>query len=117
MHRVVIYYKLQNPTKNGIFEVNNLDLSNAVQHKKPTIPAHLLWEYNVEQFDYDRSKRIVIERVIERGGIEEWKEMIRYYGVPTILQIARASKQLSLKDKSFTEIFVHSNLVNATPGV
>jgi len=89
-------------------------LSATASHIKPIIPAHLLWEYNVETFNFDLSKRIVIERVIERGNIAEWREIIRYYGVPTVLETARASKQLSLKDKGFTEIFVYSNLVNAT---
>lgn len=90
-------------------------MTTDTRHLKPSIPAHLLWEYDVALFDFDRSRRIVIERVIERGGITEWQEIVRYYGVDTILEIARASKQLSQKDKAFTEIFVYSNLLYVAP--
>ncbi len=77
------------------------------------ISPHLLWEYDLSNFDYDRSKRIVIERVIERGNIKDWQEIKRYYGVTEILEVAKSSKQLSKKDKDFTEIFVHSGFLHA----
>ncbi|HQU61047.1 MAG: hypothetical protein KDD02_21115 [Phaeodactylibacter sp.] len=79
----------------------------------PLISPHLLWEYDLSSFDFDKSKRIVIERVIERGTLEDWREMIRYYGEEKVLLTARQSKQLSEKDKGFTEIFIHSTLLYA----
>ena len=47
---------------------------------KPDIinPA-LLWEYDLETFNYDKSYKIVIERVLERGNLREWRNMINYY--------------------------------------
>ncbi|HFA50799.1 MAG TPA: hypothetical protein ENJ95_17465 [Bacteroidetes bacterium] len=72
------------------------------------IRPHLLWEFNLDSFDFERSKAIVIERVIERGDMKDWKEMIRYYGKDKILAVAKSSKSLSLRDKNFTEIYIHS---------
>ncbi len=79
----------------------------------PIISSHLLWEYNLDDFDFDRSQKIVIERVIERGSLEDWREMFRYYGEEQILEAARQSKQLTAKDKNFTEVFIHSTFLHA----
>ena len=79
-----------------------------VQKVVPHIRRHLLWEYNFDTFDFQRSKMIVIERIIERGNLVEWKEMMRYYGREAVLAVARNSKQLDRKEKNFTEIFVDS---------
>ncbi|MCC6723521.1 MAG: hypothetical protein IT258_03365 [Saprospiraceae bacterium] len=78
------------------------------QKAVPQIRRHLLWEYDLDAFDYLRSKKIVIERIIERGNLKEWKEMLLFYGKETVLEVARASKQLDRKEKNFTEIFVDS---------
>lgn len=80
---------------------------------KPRISPHLLWEYDLSAFDFDRSRRVVIERVIGRGTLEDWREMVWYYGEEQVLNVARHSRQLSAKDKSFTEIFIHSTLLHA----
>lgn len=80
----------------------------------PDISRHLLWEYDLNTFNYDRSKRVVIERVIERGTLKDWREIVRYFGKNEILNIARLSKQLSKRDKRFAEIFVHSSLIHAS---
>ncbi|MEM6394946.1 MAG: hypothetical protein AAF741_01270 [Bacteroidota bacterium] len=74
------------------------------------LPQHLLWEYDLSKFDYSKSWFIVIERVIQRGDIIQWREVQNFYGKEKMLEVARKSKQLSKKDKAFTEIYIHSNL-------
>jgi hypothetical protein len=74
----------------------------------PKIRRHLLWEYDLGKFNFNRSANIVIERVIERGNMDEWREILRYYGREKVLEVARRSKQLDKKDKHFTEIYVDS---------
>ena len=80
----------------------------ASQKTVPKIRRHLLWEYDFDRFDFKNSAFIVIERVIERGNMEEWREILRYYGRNEVLEVARKSKQLDKKDKHFTEIYVDS---------
>ncbi len=77
-----------------------------------SISPHLLWEYNLATFDFDRSKSIVIERVIQRGTLEDWQEIVKYFGTDPILEVVQNSKQLSKKDKDFTQIFIHSSLLH-----
>lgn len=82
----------------------------------PKIRPHLLWEYDLATFDFERSAQVVIERIIKRGKMEEWDEMLRFYGVEKVLEVARQSRQLDKRDRGFTEIFVHSEfLQHAAP--
>lgn len=37
---------------------------------RPNIPARLLWEYNYETFNFDKSYKIVVERVMQRGDLD-----------------------------------------------
>lgn len=75
------------------------------------IRPHLLWEYNVGTFNFEKGAAIVIERVIERGNLKEWREVVIYYGKEKVIQIANLSKQLSKRDKDFTTLFVHSGFI------
>ena len=74
-----------------------------------SLPQHLLWEYDLQKFNYIKSYFIVIERVIERGTIKQWRSVQLFYGKEKMLEVARQSKQLSKRDKNFTEIFVNSD--------
>ena len=80
---------------------------------KPNIPARLLWEYDYDNFHWDRSYKIVIERVVQRGDIEEWREIFRFYGKEKILETVEWSRQLDLRDKKFALFFVNSDLLHA----
>lgn len=80
---------------------------------KPNIPVSLLWEYDHSTFNYDRSYKIVIERVLERGNLEGWREIVRYYGKDKILETIEWSAQLKEKDKEFSRFFLNSDLLHA----
>ena len=80
---------------------------------KPDIinPA-LLWEYDLETFNYDKSYKIVIERVIQRGNLKEWREMVRYYSKEKIMATIEWSVQLDKRDKEFSKLFLSSELLH-----
>jgi hypothetical protein len=77
----------------------------------PQIRPHLLWEYDLSNFDYTSSAQVVIERVIEHGTIPEWREILRFYGRARVLEAAEWSRQLDARDKYFTTVIVDSDLV------
>jgi len=81
-------------------------------HDKPNIAPQLLWEYDLETFNYKKSYKIVIERILQRGTIEEWKEMIRFYTMDNIMETIEWTKQLPKRDKDFAKLFLQSDLVN-----
>ncbi len=80
--------------------------------KNPVIRKHLLWEYNWEDIDFCQLATVVIERVIDRGDMRDWKEIIRFYGKPKIKTVAEKSTRLDKKNKHFTSIFLQSEFVN-----
>jgi hypothetical protein len=80
---------------------------------KPNIPGYFLWEYDLETFNYDKSYKIVIERILERGNIEEWREILRYYGEQKILETIEWSAQLDSRGKKFSRFFLKSDFLHA----
>jgi len=77
----------------------------------PNIRRHLLWEYSWESVDFEKLSTVVIERIIERGTMEEWREMLRYYGKERILSVAKKSTRLDQKNKQFTPLFLESEFI------
>lgn len=78
------------------------------------INTALLWEYDLDTFNYDKSYKIVIERVLERGNLTEWKEMVKYYSLEKIMAAIEWSAQLDSSDKEFSKLFIHSKFLHAT---
>lgn len=80
---------------------------------KPNINDRLLWEYDLETFNYDKSYKIVIERVLERGTLEEWRAILNYYGRDKVLEVIDWSAQLTLRMKDFSKFFLQSDFLDA----
>ena len=82
--------------------------------KRPHIinPA-LLWEYDLDTFNYDKSYKIVIERVLQMGNLEEWRNMVDYYSKEQILETIEWSAQLDKRDKDFSTFFLNSGFLHA----
>ncbi len=78
----------------------------------PEIRKHLLWEYELESFDFSRLATVVIERVIERGNPYEWQEIVNFYGIEKILEIAEKSSRLNPKHKNFTRLYLQSGFIH-----
>ena len=73
----------------------------------------LLWEYDLTTFDYKKSYKIVIERVLQRGNLDEWREMVSLYSKEQILEVIDWSAQLDERDKNFSKFFLTSEFLNA----
>ena len=83
------------------------------QVEKPfPLPRHFLWEYDFDTFDFDQSYKIVIERVVQRGNMDDWRNVLKYYGKEKILEVVDWSRQLDERDKTFARIFVDSGFIN-----
>lgn len=41
----------------------------------------LLWEYNQQDFDYNKMRDVVVQRVVERGWPEDWYFILNRYGI------------------------------------
>lgn len=80
---------------------------------KPNISENLLWEYDLETFNYDRSYKIVIERVLQLGDLQQWREILQYYGEQKIMEAIEWSAQLDERGKAFSRFFLKSDFLHA----
>jgi hypothetical protein len=46
----------------------------------------LFWDTDIKKIDYERNARHIIERVLQRGMLNDWFEIKKYYGLDRIKQ-------------------------------
>ena len=54
---------------------------------KPKFEKHIFWDVDFEKLDYDLKAIFVIERVFERGDVEDIRQCRRYYGDNKITEV------------------------------
>ncbi len=80
------------------------------EHKENTIKPSLLWEYNLENFDWHKNRGIVVQRVIERGWYSDWYAAINLYGgLENFIEIIK-NKVPSLNAKDLNYVCIGFNL-------
>jgi hypothetical protein len=57
------------------------------KHPKPIFDKRIFWDVNFEKLDYDKKAGFVIERVFERGDVEDIRQCRRYYGDEKITDV------------------------------
>jgi len=89
-----------------------LSCKNMDKKRPHSINTALLWEFDLDTFNYVKSAKIVIERVLERGNLEEWRNMVNYYSREIILETIEWSAQLEQRDKEFSRFFLDSGFLH-----
>ena len=54
--------------------------------KRPDLPKVLFWDFDFDKLDWNRSYRTIIERVLDKGDIRDWEEMIKFYGKENVIK-------------------------------
>jgi hypothetical protein len=65
------------------------------------IRQSLLWEYNMDNFDWQKMRNTVIQRVIERGRLEDFQAIIQKYGWEQVTESIKQIPNLNSKDFAF----------------
>ena len=78
--------------------------SDFKNHSTTKISASLLWEYDLNNFDYQDMKSLVIQRVIERGRMDDFYAMINLYGLKEVENTIKKIKCLNKKDMNFVSV-------------
>lgn len=79
------------------YEVKNALTKN--RERKPNlnnIRKVLFWDTTFDKIDWDKNKRAIIKRVLERGNDKEINEIIEFYGKSTVSTIAKSIKNSRL---------------------
>jgi hypothetical protein len=71
------------------------------EHKNAIINPALLWEYDLNNFDYKAMRNVVVQRVIERGWPNDWWAVLNLYGENGMREIIRDLPYLNDKDMYF----------------
>jgi hypothetical protein len=61
----------------------------------------LFWDTDAGTLDYERHAAYIIGRVLERGTLDEWREIKAYYGLERIKQETLKARYLSKSVLSF----------------
>ena len=74
---------------------------------KPILNKRIFWDVNFDSLDYDIRSGFIIERVFERGDVEDIRQVRRYYGDDLISTILLEAKFLPLR-----RIYLASAIIN-----
>lgn len=61
---------------------------------KPVFNKRIFWDVDFEKIDYDSKAHFVIERVFERGDVDDIRNCRRYYGDKKITEVLLNAKFL-----------------------
>ena len=61
---------------------------------KPILNKTIFWDVNFGTINYNKDDRFVIERVFDRGDVEDIRQIRRYYGDKKIKEILTTAKYL-----------------------
>ena len=67
-----------------------------LEKNKPILARRLFWDVDFDKLDFDNKKNFIIERVFERGDIEDIRNCRRFYGDDTVRVALLNAKFLSL---------------------
>ena len=74
---------------------------------RPNLPKTLFWDTDYQSIDWNGKWQSVIERVLERGNLDNWFEIKRYYGREKIKQAALNARWLDETTLSFCSNYFH----------
>lgn len=67
-----------------------------------SISSSLLWEYDLSHFDWWKSRKVVVQRVIERGWLKDFYAAFKLYGgIEGFREIIKEVPNLSSRDMNF----------------
>jgi hypothetical protein len=73
--------------------------------KKPALSELLFWDSDVNAIDWRAQADSVIVRVLERGNLEDFREIRKFYGDEIIKNAALNARYLSDRTLSFVSFF------------
>jgi len=84
--------------------MNFIYLEDYKKHPEATIRPSLLWEYDLSQFDFQKMRNVVVQRVIERGWPHDWWAALNLYGEEGMREAIKTIPYLNDKDMNFVSL-------------
>lgn len=77
---------------------------------KPVFNTRIFWDVDHEKMDYDAKANFIIERVFERGDVEDIRNCRRYYGDEKVTSALLNAKFLPLHTIHFASAVIDKPL-------
>ena len=77
-----------------------------------TLPNYLFWDIDLSSIDFTKNARFVIQRVIQRGSINDWITIKEFYGIDLIKREILLIRDLDFKTLNFFSIYFGINKNN-----
>jgi hypothetical protein len=62
--------------------------------EKPVFERRIFWDVDFDKLDYDKRANFIIERVFDRGDVEDIRQCRRYYGDEKVTEVLLNAKFL-----------------------
>ena len=73
------------------------------------LPNYLFWDVDADSIDYSKNARFVIQRVIQKGSIEDWMKIKEFYGIDRIRKEVLLIRDLDSKTLHFFSAYFNIN--------
>ncbi|MCD4832919.1 MAG: hypothetical protein K8R31_03925 [Bacteroidales bacterium] len=68
------------------------------------LSSHLFWDVDIHKIDFDKNKKLIIQRALDYGLLSDWKIILDYYGIKEITTTAVSLKNLDKKSVSLISL-------------
>ena len=75
-------------------------MQSITKHLSP----HLFWDTKLESVDFQKHKRLIVDRVLHRGTLEEWNFVKNYYGKHGLIKILCELPFIAPKEANFVKV-------------
>jgi len=69
------------------------------------LQSSLFWDTSSQDIDTDQNARFIIERVITRGTIKDWKTLLSFYGNDRVRKEVLSIRSLDPKSLAYLSVY------------
>ncbi|MEO6219398.1 MAG: hypothetical protein ABIO81_03150 [Ginsengibacter sp.] len=74
------------------------------------LPTHLFWDVNTSTLEWKKNANLIIERVLQRGTLEQWKTIMSIYGLKKIVNTVKIMRSVDPVSLHFIAAISHTPL-------
>jgi hypothetical protein len=79
---------------------------------KPYAERRIFWDVDADKLDFEKRAAFIIERVFERGDVEDIRMCRRFYGDERVAEVLQNAKWLSLETMHLASAIFNRQLSN-----
>jgi len=75
---------------------------------KPELNPRIFWDIRFEELDYEQYANFIIERVFERGDVDDIRQVRRFYGDEKVAEALTSAKWLASSTLSLAKAILNN---------